>query len=189
MAAVDADVGNVLEVGRRDFCRIAAACAAGLAITACGGGTSTVDGNAVDGEQPHDAHAATDGHVATDAHGATADAAPTNSCAPSPIDCGLPSAITTSAPKFFSNGNFFVCRDAGGVFALTAVCTHQGGIVAVHSGEFLCPLHGSEFTFAGAVVRGPAGSPLRHFAVCLLGNGNLGVSTGTTVSASIRLDA
>ena len=276
MAAVDSST-DVLEVGRRDFCRLAATCAAGLAITACGVSKSTIDGKGVDAtpgtpDAPQsgaidaraiDAHAI-DAHVAggdpdandsivdaqsndasssdapsIDAQVATADAhvnsgdpdarvlpddarlppdarppdarlppdarppdahlppdarptpdaAPASTCAPLAQDCGLPSAITISTPKFFSNGNFFVCRDAGGVFAVTAVCTHLGGIVAVNSGEFLCPLHGSEFTFAGAVVRGPASTPLRHYSVCLLGNGHLGVSTGTVVTAATRLDA
>ena len=271
MAAVDGDNANVLQVDRRDFCRLAAACAAGLAITACGGNKSTIDGNGADAttgtaDAPQgsgadaraiDAHGDPDASdsidaaqtsspdaSAIDAQVATPDAqvnpgdpdarpapdarpvdarppdarpvdarppdarppdarppdarppdahvppdAAVSTCAPSPQDCGLPTAITVAAPKFFSSGNFFICRDAGGVFAVSAVCTHVGGIVAVNSGEFLCPLHLSEFTFNGAVVRGPASRPLPHFAVCLLPNGHLGVSTGTTVTATIRLDA
>jgi Rieske Fe-S protein len=51
---------------------------------------------------------------------------------------------------------------AGSFGAFTAVCTHQGCIVAMVSGGTInCPCHGSKFSIAnGSVVRGPATIPL-----------------------------
>lgn len=51
---------------------------------------------------------------------------------------------------------------AGSFDAFTAVCTHQGCIVATVSGGTInCPCHGSRFSIAnGSVVNGPATSPL-----------------------------
>lgn len=61
--------------------------------------------------------------------------------------------------------NFLVTRTGTSAFvALTAICTHQQCTVANFSGTvFVCPCHGSEYDTSGAVVRGPAGSPLRPF--------------------------
>ncbi len=48
--------------------------------------------------------------------------------------------------------------------ALSSVCTHEGCTVNEFNGtQVICPCHGSQFSTTGAVVRGPAGSPLRSF--------------------------
>jgi nitrite reductase/ring-hydroxylating ferredoxin subunit len=83
----------------------------------------------------------------------------------------------------------FVARDAGGLYALTARCTHEGATCIVQSGDFYCPRHGAEFTFDGAVISGPVSHPLGHYGLCILSNGNLGLQTSTTVSATTRLVA
>ena len=53
------------------------------------------------------------------------------------------------------------------VKAFTAVCTHQGCLVAtVSAGAIHCPCHGSAFDAStGAVVNGPASQPLAAVAV------------------------
>jgi len=53
-------------------------------------------------------------------------------------------------------------RDGDDVRCFTAVCTHQGCLVAgVQDGEIRCPCHGSAFDAAtGTVVHGPATEPL-----------------------------
>jgi nitrite reductase/ring-hydroxylating ferredoxin subunit len=55
----------------------------------------------------------------------------------------------------------------GKAVAFSAVCPHQGGIVAVDGKELKCPLHGSTFADAtGANLSGPAaGVPLTPIAV------------------------
>jgi Rieske Fe-S protein len=60
---------------------------------------------------------------------------------------------------------------AGSFDAFTAVCTHQGCIVATVSGGTInCPCHGSKFSIAnGSVVNGPATSPLAPVSITVQG--------------------
>ena len=105
------------------------------------------------------------------------------------LDVGAPSTFMMNVPVYFAAGFVFVVRDAGGLYALTARCPHQGFTTNVQGNYFVCPRHGSEFTFAGAVLTGPATAPLVHYAMCTLASGNVGVLTSQVVSDSDRLNA
>ena len=184
---------------RRGFCQLAMACAAGLAWSACTDGGLVIQTGAIGDEpdaRPPGSPDASPNHTIDARTVTTHDAAEhppdatevASSCTGTPQDCGAPSSITTSTPTLFSN-KFFVCRDANGIFAVTAKCTHQGATMEVSGSEFYCPRHGAEFTFAGAVISGPTNTALAHYSVCLLPNGHVGVDTSTKVAASTRLDA
>jgi len=84
-----------------------------------------------------------------------------------------------------------IARDAGGLYALTITCTHAGCDVepqgADPSANLVCPCHGSVFDRNGAVVRGPARSPLVHFAVEVDELGNVTIHGGTQVAAATRV--
>jgi Rieske Fe-S protein len=56
---------------------------------------------------------------------------------------------------------------AGSFGAFTAVCTHEGCIVATISGGTInCPCHGSKFSISnGSVVNGPAARPLAPVSI------------------------
>lgn len=57
---------------------------------------------------------------------------------------------------------------AGTVVAFSAVCTHAGCTVSADGAQLLCPCHGSVFEAAtGAVLRGPAVTPLPAVAVAI----------------------
>ena len=60
---------------------------------------------------------------------------------------------------------------AGTFDAFTAVCTHEGCIVTTVSGGTInCPCHGSKFNITtGAVVNGPAASPLPAVSIKVQG--------------------
>jgi Rieske Fe-S protein len=45
--------------------------------------------------------------------------------------------------------------------AIYLTCTHQGATVQEVGNMWLCPLHGSEYTLAGKVIKGPAQSNLQ----------------------------
>ena len=86
-------------------------------------------------------------------------------------------------------GNFFLLKDATGLYAMTAICTHLGCTVGLPNGSLvLCPCHGSQYNLAGGNVVGPATQPLVHFSVAETSPGGvLVVNTAQTVPASTRL--
>ena len=85
----------------------------------------------------------------------------------------------------------FIARDSAGLYALTATCSHAGcDVEAQGSGaaaNLFCPCHGSLFDHNGAVIHGPARSPLVHFAVEVDNSGNVTIHGGTQVDAATRV--
>ncbi len=70
-------------------------------------------------------------------------------------------------------GDIIVIRSTDTVYlALSKVCTHSQCTVTYNSTnkDIPCPCHGSKFTTNGAVVNGPATSPLKKYDVKLNGN-------------------
>jgi Rieske Fe-S protein len=78
-------------------------------------------------------------------------------------------------------------RDARGLFAYSAVCTHQACTVQAPDAEgvTVCNCHGSRFDGSGRVVRGPASEDLDHFAVRVCA-GRVRVDRGVVVVATTR---
>jgi len=70
------------------------------------------------------------------------------------------------------NAGVIVAHAPSGYVAVSQSCTHQGTTVIFDapSGQFFCPAHGSRFSLSGAVVNGPAGSPLGSYNTTLTGN-------------------
>ena len=105
-----------------------------------------------------------------------------------PLDNNVPSAPTNvdftlnlgdaANAALRSNGGYvykdglIVARTSGGTYvAVSSICTHAGSTVyydGVHS-EFHCPSHGSNFGTNGAVIDGPASSPLARYNTALNG--------------------
>jgi cytochrome b6-f complex iron-sulfur subunit len=87
-------------------------------------------------------------------------------------------------------GQIVVAQDANGFFAFSAICTHQGCLLdpPASDGSTFCQCHGSQFDGNGAVMVGPAHSPLQHYAVNVC-NGDVFVDTSTVVAASTRTPA
>jgi nitrite reductase/ring-hydroxylating ferredoxin subunit len=79
-------------------------------------------------------------------------------------------------------------RDAGGVYAISTVCTHLGCIVRPSAQGFECPCHGSRFAPDGAVVKGPAPRALPWVKVSGSGSAFV-VDEGASVPAGTKVSA
>ena len=70
-------------------------------------------------------------------------------------------------------GDIIIIRSTDTVYlALTKICTHSGCTVTYNSAakEIPCPCHGSKFATTGAVITGPAASPLKVYTVTVSGS-------------------
>ena len=180
-------VPGLVDISRRDFCRLAG-CAGALAIGGCfdSGPGAVQTGELGGGGNGHDADGGS--HDSGTGSGSQHDAATTVACTTTPTDVGPASGYTLGTPQYFSSGNFFVVKDAMGFYALTAVCTHEGATTQwKNNDEFYCPRHGATFDVDGNPKSGPVFIGLVHYAMCDMGNGHLGVIKSQQVSQSTRL--
>jgi cytochrome b6-f complex iron-sulfur subunit len=116
--------------------------------------------------------------------------------------CGNPKGSPPTGPVMAGNisalqigtmlvmSNIVVARDANGIYAMSAVCTHAGCLLdgsndAIARG-LSCPCHGSAFDGNGAVTQGPAGTPLQHYAVTIAADGTITVDGSQLVAATER---
>src|SRR5262245_24323396 len=77
-----------------------------------------------------------------------------------PFAAGNVSAVALDSLQIVAGAAAVIGRDAAGLYAMTAVCTHAGCVVAVApvpTSGLDCPCHGSAYDRYGAVMRGPAG--------------------------------
>ncbi len=77
----------------------------------------------------------------------------------------------TVAVQSPAGGTVLLTRNGTAVTGLSAECTHQGCTVAIKDGVLACPCHGSNFALGtGAVLNGPASTPLAPVRVTVTGN-------------------
>ncbi len=69
----------------------------------------------------------------------------------------------------------WLVRDAGGLFALSTVCTHLGCTPnwLQNENKFKCPCHGSGFRKTGVHFEGPAPRPLERWRIVLASDGQI----------------
>ena len=113
---------------------------------------------------------------------------PTGSPPTGPVAAGNVSALDVGTMLAMSN--VVVARDAQGVYAMSGVCTHAGCLLSdtsqTLSAGLYCGCHGSAFDAAGNVTRGPAVTPLQHYAVTIAADGSITVDGSQPVSAGTR---
>jgi Rieske Fe-S protein len=87
--------------------------------------------------------------------------------------------------------HLWLCRDKGGIYAMSAECTHLGCDAEIVdpanvSKGFLCPCHGATYAFDGSHPTAPAPSALQHFLVCATVSGVLVVDLAQPVDPCTR---
>src|SRR5438132_13117764 len=101
------------------------------------------------------------------------------------VDAGNASALAVGSVKVVPGASVAIARDAQGVYAMTLICPHAGcdmsqdGVVT--STIIECDCHGSRFDPNGAVILGPASSPLQHYQVTADASGNLTIDGNVPV--------
>jgi Rieske Fe-S protein len=101
-----------------------------------------------------------------------------DSSASGPTTVGPTSDVPVGGGKLYRADNIVVTQPTAGAFkAFSATCTHAGCTVdGVSNGVIQCPCHGSQFNITtGAVVQGPASSPLPSKTVTVT-NGSIVVT-------------
>ncbi len=83
----------------------------------------------------------------------------------------------------------YILRDAKGLYAISAVCTHLGCTVNKNGENYECPCHGSRFNNGGYVLKGPAQFPLERLELSLSDDGKVVVDTSKKVEVDVRLVA
>ncbi len=73
----------------------------------------------------------------------------------------------TSVGGSYIEDSIIIINTGDQFLALSSVCTHQGCIVSYDHGsnKLPCPCHGSVFNTTGAVLEGPASSPLKNYDI------------------------
>jgi cytochrome b6-f complex iron-sulfur subunit len=102
---------------------------------------------------------------------------------PTTFKAGVPADYPDGTVRFNREQKAYIIGGSGGVYALTAVCTHLGCITRFRSDEnvIACPCHGSRFDLEGNVVHGPAPRPLPWLEVRPDPSGILVVDTSIVV--------
>ena len=89
-------------------------------------------------------------------------------------------AIGEVSGKFKKDFRVWIVREAEGLYALFAKCTHLGCTPRWLAAEakFKCPCHGSGFYKSGINFEGPAPRPLERVRIALAEDGQLIVDVG-----------
>lgn len=99
---------------------------------------------------------------------------------------GYPEQFAVDTEALLEKESVFVFRDAEGIYAVSATCTHLGCTVARSSEGFACPCHGSRFNPNGNVIGGPAPRGLPWLEVGRAADGQLVVFADNEVPAGTR---
>lgn len=162
-------------LSRRLFVLTAGGSALGCALPACQkvtpeGAQDLSAGDPADAAVPADQRAPTDFSRPRDLMSAPPDLAP-----PGDMACGggipVPAEYMPglNETKFWMAHRVFIARDAKGYMAIWSSCQHAGcDVVELRSGiqTYICPCHGSIFTFDGGLIEGLSPTSLYHLGLC-----------------------
>jgi Rieske Fe-S protein len=107
-----------------------------------------------------------------------------------PVAAGNAQDIVVGALQIVPGSTAFIGRDTNGLYAMSAVCTHQGCLLgtlgATGAAGIGCGCHGSRFDGNGAVTHGPAARPLQHYRVDVGTDGSITIQGGVLVDPTAR---
>jgi Rieske Fe-S protein len=132
-----------------------------LALAACANGSGTSEGGG-NGSETDGSSGGGTGSSPSSTNGANSGSGETTLTALADVEVGAAKAVTlpNGAPAVVARPT------TATAVCFSAVCTHQGCTVAPSGAKLVCPCHGSEFNaLTGAVLQGPAASPLPKVAV------------------------
>ncbi|MFT3765562.1 MAG: Rieske (2Fe-2S) protein [Minicystis sp.] len=114
-------------------------------------------------------------------------------CAPTGVNVGMPDKFASDGLHKVTGTKVLIGRDAGGLFARSALCTHQSCNLNTYgtliSTGIHCGCHGAEYDTTGNVTKPPATTALKSYKLTLECDGSLYVDTTTVVPATDRLMA
>jgi Rieske Fe-S protein len=106
------------------------------------------------------------------------------------IAAGNVSDLATPSITAISGESVAIARDEKGLYAMTLICPHEECDMesdgAITTSSITCTCHGSRFDANGAVVQGPANTPLDHFVVTVDSAGAITINADVKVDASTR---
>lgn len=107
-----------------------------------------------------------------------------------PVAAGNVKNVAVGSLAAIGNQPVILGRDAGGLYAMSAICTHDSCDItedgSISPTGIRCDCHGSRFDANGSVKVGPAASPLDHYKVDLAADGTITVQAGQIVSIGTR---
>lgn len=92
-----------------------------------------------------------------------------------PVDVGTPDNFPADGvyDRFAADDEFFVVREGNRIYAMPALCTHRECPLKLINSVIKCRCHGSTFTAAGHVTRGPAKIDLSRIPIELNAAGRI----------------
>jgi len=98
--------------------------------------------------------------------------APTNVDFTLDLNDSVNNALKTNGGYIYKDGIVVARTTSGAYVALSMACTHAGTTVYYDpaSNSLHCPSHGSDFATNGAVINGPANSPLATYHTTVTGS-------------------
>jgi Rieske Fe-S protein len=107
------------------------------------------------------------------------------------VTAGKVADLGSNALEAVSGAGVAIGRDAGGLYAVSLICTHQGCDMSfrgsVDKSGIFCDCHGASFDRYGAVTGGPANGPLEHYAVSVDAQGQITIDLDTVVADDKRV--
>jgi cytochrome b6-f complex iron-sulfur subunit len=107
-----------------------------------------------------------------------------------PLVAGPASQFAQGTGTVFVAPQVVVCRDAQGLYAMSAKCPHTGCTFTFQNSQMFCPCHSAIYDLNGNYVSGPANSPtpppLPHLPLSIDSGGNVIVDYTATTDQNSR---